>query len=1138
MNRQQLQVFQTLEPTRWQRFKWLTRILLLIIIFCIAATIISLLQRQIIHIPEIRERSEMYAKMTKKEAKLALSTPEQIIFHKSLTAIRLKKNREFYRFPFSRPQQHNLIYPVRAAFYVNWDMQSTFSLRNSIKSLNMVLPEWFFVPDSSKTISTNVDSVGLNIMRKNKVAIIPMLSNFFKEKWNGGNIHTIIHSPEKRKALIANIVLNIHKFKLNGINIDFEELNEKTDDYVIQFQKELYETLHPLGYIVTQDITPFNDDYNVSELAKYNDLLFVMAYDQHNSSTRPGSIAAQEWVEAALDDVCKKIPSEKVVLCLAAYGYDWPVGSKATDVTYQEAVSTALESEGKVHYDDNTYNLDYIYFDDNDIKHQVYFTDAATAYNAMRAATDFEVAGVALWRLGSEDTRIWSFYNNDLSLKGLKKQPFDTKKFEDISSSYNVDFIGAGEILDILTTPSKGKVVIGFDKTDNLINSENYKTLPTCFVIKKTGEQNKVIALTFDDGPDVRYTPAILDILKKYKVPATFFVTGINVQDHLPLVKRIYDAGYEIGNHTLLHPNLELVSDDRIRLELRSTGRLIEGVTGHATILFRPPYDIDAEPVNPDQIHPLWVAKNENYLTIGSSIDPRDWQKGVSADTIYARTVNQHGLGNIILLHDAGGDRTETVKALPRLIEYFKSQGYKFVMISNLMGRTRDDVMPKESGLVSQYLENADYAVLIISYAFDHFIYSVFFLALILSAFKIISIGILALLQHRKNKKKPIVPLGVFEPLVSIIVPAYNEEVTGVKTVENLLLSNYPNFEIIFIDDGSTDKTYELVKARFAGNKKVKIFTKPNSGKAASLNYGISHANGDLMVCIDADTILDTNAVARLVIPFMDKEVGAVGGNVKVGNKINFITRWQSIEYTTSQNFDRLAYDYINTITVVPGAIGAFRGSALKEIGGFDIDTLAEDCDLTLRMLRAGYRVRACNEAIAYTEAPETVKMFMKQRFRWSFGIMQSFWKHKELIFTRRRLNLSWILLPNLLVFQMLLPLFSPLVDLMMLFSLFSFNGVSVFSENIGQVGIFYFSYYLLDVFISMLAFHFDGQKFTLKTAGNLFLQRIIYRLILFVVLIKSYRKAIKGELTGWGVLKRTGNVEHSKDHDMVETLR
>ena len=1134
MNRQNLQIFQTLEPTRWRRFMWIIRLLIFVIVLSIAAIVISLYQKQIIHIPEIRERAEMYNRLTQKEAKIALNTPEQKIFHKSLKAIRMKKEREFYHFPFSHAQKNNPFHPVRAAFYVNWDLQSTFSLRSSIKHLNMVLPEWFFVPDSSSTISVKVDSVALNIMRKNKVAIVPMLSNFFNEKWNGENIHRIIHSPERRKALIASVVQNLRKYRLNGINIDFEDLKENSDEYIIEFQKEIYETLHPLGYIVTQDIAPFNEDYNANALSKYNDLIFVMGYDQHNSSSRPGPIAAQEWVEAALDDVCKKIPSEKVVLCIAAYGYDWPQGSKGDDVTYQEAVSTALESEGKVHYDDNTFNLDYTYFDDNDIKHQVYFVDAATAFNAIRAAEDFEVAGVALWRLGSEDTRIWSFYNQDLSLKGLKKVPVDIKKFEDISSSYSVDFIGAGEILDILTTPSKGKVTIGIDKSDLLITSEKYITLPTCFVIKKTGERKKVIALTFDDGPDVNYTPAILDILKEYKVPATFFVTGINAEDHIPLVKRIYDEGHEIGNHTLLHPNLELLSDNRVRLELRATGRLIEGITGHATILFRPPYNTDAEPVNPVQIHPLWVAKSENYLTIGSSIDPLDWQKGISADSIYARTLRQQDLGNVLLLHDAGGMRSETVKALPRIIEYFKKQGFKFVSISELMGRKRDDVMPKEVGLVSRYLENADYAVIMVSYAFDHFIYSIFFLALILSAFKIVSIAILAFLQHRKNKKRPYVAPGIYEPLVSIIVPAFNEEITGHKTVENLLKSNYSNFEIIFVDDGSTDNTYELVKTKFAGNDKVKLFSKPNSGKAASLNYGISQSNGEIMVCIDADTLLDANAVRLLVIPFMDDEVGAVGGNVKVGNKINLLTRWQAIEYTTSQNFDRLAYDFLNTITVVPGAIGAFRRTALNEIGGFDVDTLAEDCDLTLRLLRAGYRVRSCNEALAYTEVPEKLQMFMKQRFRWSFGIMQSFWKHRDLIFTRRRPNLSWILLPHLLIFQMILPLFGPLVDLMMLFSLFSFNGSSVFSDNIGQVGLFYMGYYILDLCISIMAFHFDGQKFTLRTAWNLFLQRIIYRQLLFVVLFKSYIRAIKGELAGWGVIKRTGNVEHLQSQEEI----
>lgn len=1120
------QIFQTTEPKRWRRFIWIIRVMAVFLGLSLAAIIISLFQKQLIHIPEIRERSEIYNRLTEIEAKTALKKREEKLFKKSLKKIRAEKQREFYHFPIARMQKNNPFHPVRAAFYVNWDLQSNFSLRNSISHLNMVLPEWMFVPDSSSQVVVKIDSTALNIMRMNRVAIVPMLSNFFNNKWNGDNIHRIINSPERRRILINSIIVNLRKYHFNGINIDFEDLKEDTDEHLITFQKELYEKLHPLGYIVSQDIAPFNEDYNTDALARNNDLIFVMGYDQHNSTTLPGSIAALEWVEAALDDVCKRIPSEKVVLCLAAYGYDWSAGSQGVDVTYQEAVSTALESEGKIHFDDKSFNLDYSYWDDNNIKHQVYFADAATAFNTIRAAEDFGIAGVALWRLGSEDTRIWTFYNQDLSLEGLTKKPVNISKLENINSSYNVDFIGAGEIMDILSSPSKGLVKLEFNNPDKLIIKEDYKILPTCFVIKKSGEKNKMLAITFDDGPDSQYTPALLDILKRYKIHATFFVTGINAQDHLPIVKRTYDEGHEIGNHTLLHPNLLLESDDRIRLELRATGRLIEGITGHATILFRAPYDDDAEPINPSQIHPIAVAKSENYLTIGSSIDPWDWQKGVSADTIVARTMRQYKLGNIILLHDAGGMRRETIKALPRIIEFFKSKGYQFVTISQLMGRTRDDVMPKESGIISQYLSKADSTVFLVGYLFDYFIYSVFFLALILSLIKITSVALFAFLQHRKNKKEKKLPVVTYQPFVSIIVPAYNEEVTGSKTVENLLFSNYPDFEIIFVDDGSTDKTYQIIQKEFENNSRVKIYTKSNGGKAQALNYGITKASGEIMVCIDADTILHPEAISRLVAPFIDEDVAAVAGNVKVGNKINTLTRWQAIEYTTSQNFDRLAFDYLNSITVIPGAIGAFRGEALTEVGGFKSDTLAEDCDLTLRLLRAGYRVRTCNTALSFTEAPETLEMFIKQRFRWSFGIMQSFWKHRHLIFSRRIPNFGWIVLPNLLIFQMVLPLFSPLVDLIMLLSLFSVNGNNVLSPNAGQVSLFYFGYYLLDLLISLLAFHFDGQKFTLRTAWDLFLQRLVYRQLLFFVLFKSYIRAIRGELEGWGVIRRTGNVE------------
>lgn len=278
-------------------------------------------------------------------------------------------------------------------------------------------------------------------------------------------------------------------------------------------------------------------------------------------------------------------------------------------------------------------------------------------------------------------------------------------------------------------------------------------------------------------------------------------------------------------------------------------------------------------------------------------------------------------------------------------------------------------------------------------------------------------------------------------PQVDIIVPAYNEEVNIVKSLKNLLKCDYPNFHIIFIDDGSKDETFSKAFEAFNGHANITLLSKANGGKASALNYGIDRSTSDYVVCIDADTQLMPNAV-RLMMENMyrnaDKNVGAVAGNVKVGNEINLITQWQSTEYIGSQNFDRRAFEAFNAITVVPGAIGLFKKQAIEEVGGFSTDTLAEDCDLTIKILRKGYFVSNETEAIAYTEAPEKLKQFMKQRFRWTFGVLQTFWKNKDAFFNPKFKGLGMIALPDMLVFKYIIPFFSPLADLLMVIGLFT----------------------------------------------------------------------------------------------------
>jgi len=383
----------------------------------------------------------------------------------------------------------------------------------------------------------------------------------------------------------------------------------------------------------------------------------------------------------------------------------------------------------------------------------------------------------------------------------------------------------------------------------------------------------------------------------------------------------------------------------------------------------------------------------------------------------------------------------------------------------------------------------------------------------------------MAWLGWKAVSKRAELPLGTItqHPLVSIIVPAYNEEVNAVASLQNLLRTDYANFEIIFVDDGSTDHTYEKVLSAFANEPKIKVLSKANGGKASALNFGIGQSRAAYVVCIDADTKLKSNAVTQLMKHFLvphdganKNNVGAVAGNVKVGNEVNMLTRWQSIEYITSQNFDRMAFSFLNAITVVPGAIGAFRKEAIKEAGGFTTDTLAEDCDLTIRILKAGYIVANEPNAIALTEAPETLKMFTKQRFRWSFGVLQTFWKHRDLLFNKKYKWLGWLAMPNLLVFQYIIPSLIPLADLFMF--------IGLITGNAEKIILYYFLFILVDLFVALIAFRFE--KANPAKLIWLIPQRLIYRWLMWYVLYKAVRRAIKGELQNWGVLKRTGHVQ------------
>lgn len=1122
MSKASKQIFQTNNSSRWQRFKWSFRILLFLLVIALIAVIIALRTAYTPTVPILQ--SSVFKQILVDDHSPDSMAKEYQGFRKFIddkwaagngcgqndSAIRLSNSKLF---------SDSL--GIRAAFYVDWDPQAFFSLRRNIQKLNLVLPEWLFFDPKGDSMVIRKEKRGYDLIKKARgLRVMPMLTNNINGKWDGAVVSRIINDPVKSEKLINDLYRWIKSEGFNGVNIDFEELIEKDNRVLTGFLKKLTARFHQGGLLTSIDVMPFNEDYDYRALAENTDYVFLMAYDQYTSSTKPGPISGQKWIEAAVDQIVKKVPIPKLVLCMAGFGYDWPKGGEGSDVTYQQALSIAKENGSKITYDNDSYNLYFTYKDKAGHEREVHFTDAATNFNALRFSTEYGFAGTALWRMGSEDSRLWDFYHLPMNKASVQKFNFD--EFAKVETSNDVDFMGEGEILDVISTPTPGHIRTELDTTWMLISEEFYDTLPSMFVVKQFGKSTeKKMVLTFDDGPHPVYTRQILDILDKYNVVANFFIVGIEAEKNIPLVKRIFNSGHEISNHTFTHPNMATVSRQRAFLEMDATKLLIEAITGRSTIMFRAPFNADSRPETMEELVPVALSRTKNYLTIGENIDPLDWQtdedKSFNGDSIFNRVVRMKDRGNIILLHDAGGDRSATVDALPKIIEYFHKEGYQFTTVADLMGKTRDDVMPPVPNYKENYLLRFNYLLAEAGYYLGKFFNATFILFLVLGSIRLLTVLILAIRARKKEKAKELIPLKN-SPLVSIIVPAFNEEVNAVSSLNNLLKCTYPNFNIIFIDDGSSDQTLEVVKNAFENHTQVTILHKPNGGKASALNYGIGHTDAPILVCIDADTKLKPDAVERMAMHFIKEEVGAVAGNVKVGNEINLITRWQSIEYTTSQNMDRKAFSLLNAITVVPGAIGAFRKSAVLEAGGFTSDTLAEDCDLTIRILREGYIISNENGAIAMTEAPESIKQFLKQRFRWTFGVLQTFWKNRDAIFNSAYKNLGFIALPDILLFKYIIPLFSPFADLLMLLGLLT--------GSAGEIGFYYSIFLAVDIILA--AFAFSGEKESYWKLIWLIPQRIIYRWLLLWVLFKTMRKAVKGELQHWGVLKRTGNVQEA----------
>lgn len=1002
---------------------------------------------------------------------------------------------------------------IRAAFLSSFDAKGLHSLQVHANQLTHVCPEWLKLTslDGTLTEEDEVDIAGLSMLPN--LAVLPTLTNLEENDWQPEAVESLaLAAKTKRLAFARHLAGRLAEVQADGVVIDWEQLDPSYRMQLTRFLGEIADTLHEQNLKLWLSV-PMGEEMNQFDLDALStkvDHFVALLIDETSEDEAAGPIASQDWFEGWLNVIMRFGQPGQWIAAIGNYGYDWAANSaRAQTISFADAMSRA-DNSGVESAESNApvLNPNYAY-DDKKVAHSVWFLDATTFLNQWRSAQDFGLGGFALDRLGSEDPSLWQ------ALPIAAKSPLasaDLAPLAELKSADTITSVGRGGIVTVQLNQADGSRELSVNGNEQVAETyRNFPTYPTLY--RQGGGDSGQVAVTFDDGPDPDWTPAVLDLLKARGLKATFFLIGREAEEYPELVRRIVAEGHEIGSHSFTHSNLATTSSAQTKLELNATQRLLESITGRSTLLFRPPYNADAEPVDIHDLTAINIAGDLNYLTVLEDIDPDDWARP-GADAIVQRVKDLRTKGNLILLHDGGGNREQTLAALPRILDYLQERGDQIVTVSQLLGMSRDEVMPPldpkkspmalfASGLgfhIVRWLEAAMWAFLIF--------------ATLLVTLRTGLVVWLAL-QHRRSQRHEDSP--DFAPPLTVLIPAHNEGTVILQTVRSVLRTDYAGeLQVLVIDDGSTDATAALVEA--IDDARLTVIRQTNGGKAAALRTGLAAARHELLVLMDADTQFRLETLRKLIQPLIDPQIGAVSGHARVGNLRSFISRCQDLEYACGFNLDRRAYAEWNCITVVPGAVSAFRKSAILEAGGFSTDTLAEDTDLTLAIHRAGYRIEYAPEAIALTEAPETIQTLAKQRFRWAFGTLQCVWKHRDLTFNPKYRALAWFSLPGIWFFQFVLVAVAPLIDLLFFQSLFFGNGGAILPYFVVFLGI--------DLLIAALACHLERLPWT--RALRIIPQRFLYRPLLSYVVWKAILKALQGAWVGWGKLQRTGSVTES----------
>lgn len=1014
---------------------------------------------------------------------------------------------------------------ARFGFYVGSVPSSLESLYRHANDLDVLLPDWLEIRNRAGNllqVEPSADRVR-RWVRGNAptLSLLPVLSG------RPDDISMTLLNAQSRERLILEIATYLAANGDQGIAIAFENLPASMRLAYAQFVADLVRALHPSGRKVVTVLGPDEPQTWLQEMARQSDYVIVKLQRHIQTADDRGAPAPQGWLEQQISAISTIIPPAKLIIGLTSMAFDFSDHAGLRVSSVQAAWALMKNAGLQIVVDPASLNPRFSYIESTGLLHDVWLLDGVTMFNHLRAALAHRPAGVALWHLGMEDPTVWQTF-----ARGRVPDEAAVARLATLTPGHPQSNERTFEVIQAVNAATPGKRAVHFSAALGVISDQSIIEIPT--TQQFAGLQlnpDKLIALTFDDGPDRAVTERILDILDAKSAKATFFVLGRNARKYPETLRRIRASGHDIGNHTYSHPNLLEVSPRDLEIELNATQRVLEAQLGIHTTLFRPPFNGGNSFEKPGSIKLADHAARFGYLTVLSGVDSQDWMNPPPHrlhDIVVSKILAGHG--QVVVMHDFG-QRQATIEALPLIIDTLSARGYRFVAIHELINKPRDEIMPIVAGQNMIGQATLDFRSMSMR-AVGLWDRALPLLAIIASALCILRtvFVLVSMLRHKRLEKRR-ASLNSWPRSVAVIVPAFNEEAVICRTVRSVLLPNRDNFEVIVVDDGSSDRSADIVRDSFADDPRVRVFKTPNGGKAAAANFALSQTDAEVIIAIDADTILAPDAIPLLVRHFDDPEVGAVAGTAVVGNPVNLLTRMQRLEYMIGQSIDRRAFAFYNANGIVPGAIGAWRRSALLSIGGYASDTLAEDADATFSVIGAGWKVVYEPRAEARTEAPETLTGFLKQRFRWMFGMLQVCAKHKSQL--SQGTGLGILTIPNVVVFQFAFCALIPVLDIIAITSLVQAisRSLTASGENyaIGTGMATYAKFWILFQLIDLLAvigiLKLSGISRPLNLIPLLLTQRLLYWPLIHWTGLVTMLAAAKGQVRGWNKLNRTGRV-------------